>query len=75
MQKAVYFCRKCPSFSDAINNAYDDAPGVMNTTHRVWTNLMSNNPRLTQEKHVYRRERDESRFTLLMCMVQKTVRE
>lgn len=58
-------------FSEAIESVDSDAPGEMNTVHPWWTNMMFNTSRLLQEEGLYKVNRDESTFKLVMCLEQK----
>lgn len=71
MVQAVHFCRKGPSFSEAIENVDNDAPRELNTINPGCPNGRSNIPKLSEQECVYKVKRAKSGFMVLMLSEQK----
>lgn len=72
MEKDVYFSNYVLSFLEAIENIGYDAPGKVNTTHPVRTNLFSHISRFPYQEREYIRTRHKCMLNLSIRPEQKS---
>lgn len=73
VNQAIHFWKNKSPFSEVMKKVDYDPPGEMNTKHPVWTNLMSDIWRLPEQEPLYKVQRVESRFRLLIQPEQKDI--
>lgn len=73
VKEAAYFWWTGSKFSKGIDNVDYDVPGEVRTTHRGWTDLLSQIERLLQEERVYGKKREKYGIDLLMRQEQKSI--
>lgn len=72
VQQDVHFCRKRPSFSDAIHKVDYEATEKGSATYPGWKTLMSTVPKLLQRERFYKKTEVEAGFKPLINPDQKS---